>query len=284
MHNDLTDHELLDALAFEVDLNLHRHIGEADGWQPHDLVPWDDGHNFAFLGGTDWEPEQATLSEAAKLALTVGVLAADNLPAYHRELAAYLRIGTWFRWVGRWTAEENRHEILIRNYLMVTRAVDPVELERLRMGHMVAGFSRPPLRLLDVLAEATFDEAAGALRHRNTAALGENPVVTNICERIAADDELQKVFFANLIDAAFRLAPDQTMRAVIGRIDAYRPLTVPLPGGRDCAAALAEAGIYDHAETPALIFQPLLKRWNVFDRTDFGAAGEQARAQLAALV
>ncbi|NEW42290.1 acyl-ACP desaturase [Nocardia cyriacigeorgica] len=283
MQTLLTDRELLESLAVEVELNLRRHIEAADGWQPHDYVPWDDGRNFGFLGGTDWEPDQSELSEVAKLALTVSVLIADNLPSYHREIGKYLRTGSWWRWVGRWTAEENRHEIMIRNYLMVTRAVDPVELERLRMDHMTKGFRRAPLHLLDVLANAAFEEAASAVRHRNTAALNENPIVTSISERIAVDDELQAEFFAALIDAAFAQAPDQTMRAIADRIADFHVPTVALPDGRSSDEVLAEAGIYDPAKEGELVFAPLLKRWNVFDRTDLGQVGEAARAELSDL-
>ncbi|BDT88977.1 acyl-ACP desaturase [Nocardia cyriacigeorgica] len=283
MQTLLTDRELLESLAVEVELNLRRHVEAADGWQPHDYVPWDDGRNFGFLGGIDWEPDQSELGEVAKLALTVSVLIADNLPSYHREIGKYLRTGAWWRWVGRWTAEENRHEIMIRNYLMVTRAVDPVELERLRMDHMTKGFRRPPLHLLDVLANAAFEEAASALRHRNTAALNENPIVTAISERIAVDDELQAEFFANLIAAAFDQVPDQAMRAVADMIAAFHVPTVTLPDGRSSDEVLAEAGIYDPAKEGELVFAPLLQRWNVFTRTDLGEAGEAARAELAHL-
>ncbi|MEV0299274.1 acyl-ACP desaturase [Nocardia sp. NPDC050710] len=283
MQNLLTDRELLEALADEVELNLRRHIEVADGWQPHDYVPWDDGRNFGFLGGTDWEPGQSELSELAELALTVSVLVADNLPSYHREVGKYLRTGSWWRWVGRWTAEENRHEIMIRNYLMVTRSVDPVQLERLRMDHMTKGFRRPALHLLDVLATCAFEEAAAAIRHRNTAALGENKIVTMMAERIAADDELQSIFFADLVAAAFAIAPDQTMRAIADSVAAFHVPSVTLPDGRSSDELLAEAGIYDPAKEGELVFGPLLQRWNVFGRTDLGEAGEAARAELAHL-
>ncbi|MEV2219371.1 acyl-ACP desaturase [Nocardia vinacea] len=283
MQTLLTDRELLASLADEVELNLRRHIAAADGWQPHDYVPWDDGRNFGFLGGIDWEPEQSELSETAELALTVSVLIADNLPSYHREVGKYLRTGSWWRWVGRWTAEENRHEIMIRNYLMVTRSVDPVQLERLRMDHMTKGFRRPALHLLDVLATCAFEEAAAAIRHRNTAALGENKMVTAIAERIARDDELQSIFFADLISAAFGVAPDQTMRAIADSVARFEVPSVTLPDGRSSDDVLAEAGIYDRAKENELVFGPLLERWEFFTRTGLGADGEKARAELAGL-
>lgn len=280
MQNLLTDRELLESLAGEVELNLRRHIAIADGWQPHDYVPWDDGRNFAFLGGTDWEQSQSGLGDIAKLALTVSVLVADNLPSYHREIGKYLRIGAWWRWVGRWTAEENRHEIMIRNYLMVTRAVDPVELERMRMAHMTKGFRRPAMHLLDVLATLTFEETAAAIRHRNTAALQENPLVTAMAERIAADDELQAEFFANLVEAGLAATPDQAMRAIADRIADFEVPSVTLADGRTSDEVLAEAGVYNRADEAELVFKPLLRRWGVFDRTDLGEEGEKARAEL----
>ncbi len=283
VQNVLADRELLETLAAAVESNLTRHIEVAAEWQPHDYVPWADGRNFAFLGGTDWDPAQSELGDTAKLALTVSVLIADNLPSYHREIGKYLRTGPWWRWVGRWTAEENRHEILIRNYLMVTRAVDPIELERMRMAHMTAGFRRPALHLLDVLAAAAFEEAAAAVRHRNTAALGENPIVTMISERIAVDDELQAEFFGNLIAAALDLTPDQTVRAIADQVAAFHVPVVQLADGRTSDEVLAEAGIYDRAREGELVFAPLLERWNIFTRTDFGEEGEKARAELAHL-
>ncbi|GGK48001.1 acyl-ACP desaturase [Nocardia camponoti] len=280
MQKTLTDRELLSELAPVVETNLARHIEVAEGWQPHDLVPWADGRNFEFMGGTDWSPEQSQLSETAALALTVSVLVADNLPSYHRELGKYLRTGPWWRWVGRWTAEENRHEILIRNYLMVSRSVDPVALERARMSHMVAGFNRPSLHLIDVLVASAFEEAAAAVRHRNTAALGENAYVTAIANKLAADDELQAEFFADLVAAALDLVPDQALRAIADQVAAFKVPFVELPGGGSSDTALAAAGIYDPAREGELVFAPLLKRWNVFGRTDLGEAGEAARAEL----
>ncbi|WP_040782476.1 acyl-ACP desaturase [Nocardia pneumoniae] len=283
MQTLLTDRELLESLAVDVELILRKHVDAAEGWQPHDFVPWDNGRNFAFLGGTDWAPEQSELSDTAKLALTVSVLIADNLPSYHREVGKYLRTGAWWRWVGRWTAEENRHEIMIRNYLMVTRAVDPVELERLRMEHMTKGFRRPAMHLLDVLAACAFEEAASAVRHRNIAALQENPQVTAIAERIALDDELQSAVFGDLIAAALDLVPDQTIRAIADRVADFQVPTVTLTDGRSSDEVLAEAGVYDRAKEGELVFAPLLKRWKVFTRTDFGPNGEQARDELAYL-
>ena len=67
----------------------------------------------------------------ARTSLIVNLLTEDNLPSYHHEIATVFgRDGAWGTWVHRWTAEEGRHAIAIRDYLLVTRSVDPVALER----------------------------------------------------------------------------------------------------------------------------------------------------------
>lgn len=78
--------------------------------------------------------------------MITNLLTEDNLPSYHREIAEnFSQDGAWGgTWVGRWTAEENRHGIVMRDYLVVTRAVDPVQLERFRMEHMTNASPPPP--------------------------------------------------------------------------------------------------------------------------------------------
>ncbi|MBJ8343759.1 acyl-ACP desaturase [Antrihabitans sp. YC2-6] len=279
----MNDGALLSALAPVVDDNLRRHVAESVVWEPHDFVPFDEGRNYAFMGGDDWSPEQSTLSDVGKLALSVSLLAADNMPSFHRELAYQLRTGPWWRWVGRWTAEENRHAIVLRNYLVVTRAVDPVELERVRMAHMTANFRYPSMGLLQVLANAAFDETASSIRHRNSAGVVGEPLAASICNRIALDDELQRTFYANILTAALEVVPDQVVRAVADAVKGFRIPLIPLPNNRDSTAELAAAGIYDPTREAELVFAPLLEHWNIFDRTDLGEQGQQAQQELTAL-
>ena len=44
---------------------------------------------------------------------------------------------------------------------------------------------------------------------------------------------------------------------------------------------IAKAGIYDLRIHHDEVLQPVLRFWRVFERSDFGPAGEQARAELA---
>lgn len=68
MARELTQLELLKELAPPVaEENVNRHLKTAKDWNPHDYVPWDEGRNFAALGGVDYDPpEQSQLDEVAK--------------------------------------------------------------------------------------------------------------------------------------------------------------------------------------------------------------------------
>ena len=125
-----------------VEKYMNRHLSVHKPWNPHDYIPWSDGKNFYALGGQDWEPGQSKLTDVAQVAMVQNLMTEDNLPSYHREIAMSFGMdGAWGQWVNRWTAEENRHGIALRDYLLVTRAVDPVELEKLRLEVVNRGFS-----------------------------------------------------------------------------------------------------------------------------------------------
>ena len=135
--SDWTDARLLYALEEVVEKELNRHLKVAKDWMPHEYVPWSDGRNFPgfFEDGEAWDKEQSKVTEVGRIALVVNLLTEDNLPSYHHEIASLFgRDGAWGTWVHRWTAEEGRHGIVMRDYLLASRAVDPDKLEAVPHG------------------------------------------------------------------------------------------------------------------------------------------------------
>ena len=66
--------------------NLSRHIATEELWYAHDYVPFDEGENFAFLGGKDWDSASVTLPKPVTDALEILLITKDNLAGFHREL------------------------------------------------------------------------------------------------------------------------------------------------------------------------------------------------------
>jgi acyl-[acyl-carrier-protein] desaturase len=282
---ELTQLEILRELEPVAEQSLNRHLSMAKEWHPHDYVPWDDGRNFAALGGTDWEPEQSRLGEVARVAMITNLLTEDNLPSYHREIAEHFSMdGAWGTWVGRWTAEENRHGIVIRDYLVITRAVDPVALERARMTHMTNGVHSPDDwgGFLENVAYVTFQELATRVSHRNTGRVCDDPIADRMLQRVALDENLHMIFYRTLCGAGLDLAPDQAIEAITKVLTRFVMPGYGMPDFRRNGALMAKHGIYDLRQHHEDVVLPVLKQWNILERNDFGPRGEQARERLAA--
>jgi acyl-[acyl-carrier-protein] desaturase len=273
---------LLAELEPTVTQNLDRHLGAAKEWMPHEFVPWSQGRDFADLGGEPWSVEQSTLSPIARTALEVNLLTEDNLPSYHREVErAFGRDSAWGTWVNRWTAEEGRHAFCIRDYLLVTRGVDPAELERARMQTMETGFDSGDKPLLHVCAYVSFQELATRISHRNTGRYTEDPIAEQLLARVAMDENLHMIFYRNLVSAALELAPNETLRAIADEVVGFEMPGSIIPGFARKAVQIARAGIYDLRIHHDDVVMPLVRQWGVLDLEGLDADGERARHELA---
>jgi acyl-[acyl-carrier-protein] desaturase len=280
----LTQLQLLTELEPAVGKELDRHLTVAKEWMPHEYIPWTEGSDFdGPLGGQAWNPEQSKVSPTARTALVVNLLTEDNLPSYHREIyQSFGADGAWGTWIGRWTAEEGRHGTAIRDYLLTTRAVDPVALERERMVHMTQGFETAyQLDMLHTLAYVSFQELATRISHRNTGRFTADPFCERLLSRIAVDENLHMVFYRNLLAAALERAPDQTVRAVWEVVEGFQMPGSTIDGFTRRSLTIALAGIYDLRIHRDEVLLPVLKFWKLFDVQGLSGEGEQARDKLA---
>ena len=219
---DPQDLDLLRELEPVVEKYMNRHLSVHKPWNPHDYIPWSDGKNFYALGGQDWEPGQSKLTDVAQVAMVQNLMTEDNLPSYHREIAMSFGMdGAWGQWVNRWTAEENRHGIALRDYLVVTRAIDPVELEKLRLEVVNRGFSPGQNQQGDLLSEnlfdsivyVTFQELATRVSHRNTGKACNEPIADQLLAKISQDENLHMIFYRDVTEAGLEIEPNKAMHA-----------------------------------------------------------------------
>jgi acyl-[acyl-carrier-protein] desaturase len=293
MSGQLTDLQLLHELEPLVETYLNRHLSMHKPWNPHDYIPWSDGSNFRALGGQEWEPGQSKLSDVAQVAMVQNLVTEDNLPSYHREIAMNMGMdGAWGQWVNRWTAEENRHGIALRDYLMVTRAVDPVELERLRIEVVTRGFSPGQNTQGDSFAESvtdsviyvSFQELATRISHRNTGKACNDPLADQLLAKISADENLHMIFYRDITAAAFDLAPNQAMRSLHMVLRNFRMPGFSVPEFRRKAVIIAVGGVYDIGIHLNEVVLPVLKKWRIFEREDFTGQAAWMRDDLGTLM
>ena len=293
MAQDLTDLQLLHELEPVVESNINRHLSMRKDWNPHDYIPWADGKNYYALGGQDWDPEQSKLSEVAQTAMLQNLLTEDNLPSYHREIAMNFSMdGPWGWWVNRWTAEENRHGIALRDYLVVTRAIDPVELEQLRLEQVTRGFSpgQGPQgemfaeSLFDSVLYVTFQELATRVSHRNTGKACEETVADQLLQRVSADENLHMIFYRDVSAAGIDIAPNQAMKSLHRVLRNFKMPGYTVPEFRRKAVIIAVGGVYDPRIHLDDVVMPVLKKWRIFEREDFTGEAAAMRDDLGKLI
>jgi acyl-[acyl-carrier-protein] desaturase len=280
----MTQTALLRELDQVVVGELNRHESVAREWFPHQYVPWSEGRNFdGPMGGEAWRESESGISDVARSALIVNLLTEDNLPSYHHEIALIFgRDAAWGEWVHRWTAEEGRHATAMRDYMLATRMVDPVALERFRMQHMSAGYeSAHSGELMSSLAYVSFQELATRVSHRNTGTFTKDPMCERLLTRIAADENLHMIFYRNLMAAALQISPDQAMVAILDVVKNFEMPGAGIPGFQRKAVEMAVEGIYDLRQHKDEVLEPVLRFWKVFELEGLSEQGEAARTELA---
>src|SRR5262245_50560171 len=152
----MDDCELLAELGpAAVDL-LDRHLATAREWFPHELIAWT----------RPAKGRNGELPPGVRSALLVNLLTEDNLPFY---FAGILRqLGSedpWWTWLRRWTAEEMRHATVLRDYVVVTGALDLRQLERTRMAHVCASQIPTAAGAAEAFVYLTLQERATRIAH-----------------------------------------------------------------------------------------------------------------------
>ncbi len=276
-----TNEQILYELMPTVERALDRHVSAAVSWMPHDYVPYEEGRNFV---EEPWQPSDSRLPDVAQTALEVNLLTEDNLPYYH--LALWQTFGNeeaWGEWVRRWTAEEGRHSIVIRDYLTVTRGVDPKALEQGRMDQALRGWyphfaEQGPL---DGVVFTTIQELATRISHRNTGALTDDPTAEKLCARVATDENLHYVFYRDMASNVLELDPSEMVMAMHRQILNFAMPGAGIPGFREKAKAMAQAGIYNLRIHLDQVLRPILeKHWRVGELPNLTDAAKKALEEI----
>lgn len=272
----MNDTALLHELLPAVEALAERHISSSKEWFPHELVPWSRGRDFE--PGVEWDPNEYPLPDAVRSALFVNLLTEDNLPYYFSTIDRVFGGEAWGVWARRWTAEENRHSMVIRDWLTVTRAIDPLCLERARMHQMSGGVVPEPETVPECLVYVTLQELATRVSHFNTGKLLNDPDGTKIMDRVAADENLHYLFYRGMTDAALEFDPSAVVCAIESQVRTFEMPGTGILGFAAHASAIAAAGIYDFLIHHDKVLMPVvLRHWKIDQLEGLTPEAERAR-------
>ena len=149
-------------------------------------------------------------------ALVPNLLAEDNLPYYHFSIASqFPKDSPIGRWTRRWTAEENQHAIVIRDYLMISRNCDPVALEDDRVATISKGWDAPWTDPIDIFVYTSAQELATRVSHRNTGMKADDETAYEIMKRVAADENYHYIFYKGIVTAMMQHDPSACVQSML---------------------------------------------------------------------
>ncbi len=274
---------LLSELRPTFDQLLNRHLAASKEWFPHEMVPWSRGRDY--VPGDPWDPDEFPLPDPVRRALLLNLLTEDNLPYYFSTINRIFSTEAFDVWTRRWTAEEMRHGIVIRDWLMITRAIDAVELERGRMAQVSTGQTPQPASIPDAVVYLCLQELATRISHRNTGKLLDDPIGYDVMARVAADENLHYLFYRDLGSAALAVDPSAMVLAIERQVREFEMPGTGIPGFAEHAAVIAKAGIYDLGLHHDQILVPvILRHWKLTDLDGLSPEAEAARERLVSFI
>jgi acyl-[acyl-carrier-protein] desaturase len=263
---------------------MQRHRDSRKLWMPSDLMPADEQSD------TDTDAELAALRERARglpdgvrVALALNLLTEEGLPHFHRLVAMYMGYeGVWAEWNNLWTAEEDRHGCVLRDYVRDARLFKLRALEVMQYQYIESGFNPAwqddPYRLL---AYTSLQEKATQIAHSNAGRIAGQyePKLQKILAHISADESRHYVFYRDSFGAVLDADPDRALAALAAVAPALAMPGHNIDGYAQMSEVERRSGIYGPREYLKLV-EELIRHWSI-DRLDgLSALGRSAQDKI----
>ncbi len=222
-------------------------------------------------------------------AFLVNLLTEDNLPHYtHKSMVIAGGSDALVEWVQEWTAEEDAHGVLMRDYALLSGliadggVIDHATYLAGRTSQLRHGTEVDPPSSYHAFAYLTLQEHLTKEAHNGLSWLLDRAGRTAL-RPVAGDEQNHYEFYLALSGAALAIDPDA---ALIGIRDAYTSFEMPgrvgIPGFDDLALVIGVAGVFDLA-TIAGSMRTIATKLGIGDVAPITDAGRRAQAELLAL-
>ena len=258
------DSRLVHELADTAEELINQHDKVARKWDPQDVVPWENAINYNPT--IEWSPDIYPLEQGVRSALYINELTEINLPYYTNTLLKHAPDGhPLTEWSRRWTAEEWRHSDAILNWIRLTGAYNPHEMEIGRVAQMKSGDVPQPDSTIELICYTIMQELATAVAHRNTAKhLDKELGGKKMLGIVAGDEMLHHRFYLELGKAALQIDPDTMMIAFKNQYIGFDMPGQSIPNFALHAQAIAKADIYSEKHFHEDVVMPVIKELGLF--------------------
>ncbi len=276
--------EVLKHLEQKVKLWMEDHINKRKLWFSSDFLPADEKMNDdQEMNIKSLRDRTKSLKDEVRVAVALNLLTEEGLPHFHRLIAQYLGDKSfWSKWNNMWTAEEDRHGAILRDYVRDARLFSFREVELMQFHYIESGFNpdwdKDPYK---VFVYTTLQERATQFSHKNTGTIaGENePLLNGILNSIAADEAKHFTFYRNVFKEILKLDPN---RALISASDIMPAIDMPghsMPNFRDMADVVRRVGIYGPLDYKKIV-EEAIKFWEIDLITGLNELAQKAQEKI----
>jgi acyl-[acyl-carrier-protein] desaturase len=264
---------------------IEKHESKRELWFPSEFLP---------AGESDLDSQAANrlqdlargLPDSVRVALTVNILTEEGLPHFHRLISDNLGSRTfWSLWNKLWTAEEDRHGNILRDYVRDSRLLNFRFLERLQFDYIRSGFNPDwggdPYK---IFIYTTCQEKATQISHLNTGKLAadQEPLLYSIAQKIAQDESKHYSFYMQVFKEILSRDPNQALESASSIMPSIDMPGISISNFNEYADVIRRAGIYGPRDYKKII-ENLISIWNIDVLSYLNDVGRKAQEKIMAI-
>lgn len=276
--------EVLAELEPIVDKLMEKHKKRRKMWFPSDFIPSDekmDDNQHRILAKL--RDRARSISDSVRVSLAMNLLTEEGLPHFHRMLATYLESNSfWHKWNYMWTAEEDRHGCVLRDYVRDSRLFKFRHIEMMQYAYLETGFTpswdKDPYR---VFVYTSLQERATQISHKNTGkqAGEEEPLLRGILNSIASDEAKHFNFYRNIFKAILEIDPNRALQSALSILPSIDMPGISMPNFNNMADIIRRVGIYGPWDYKDIV-QEAIDYWKIDLLTGLNEAGRKAQEKI----
>jgi len=276
--------EVLTELEQKVKEWMEAHLSKRKLWFSSDFLPADEKN--------DDDDEKIIqklrdrvrgIKDSARVAIGLNLITEEGLPHFHRLLSKYLGDDSfWSKWNNMWTAEEDRHGGILRDYARDSRLFNFSRLEQMQYVYLERGFEpdwdKDPYR---VFVYTTLQERATQFSHKNTGSyIGEDePLINGILNNISADEAKHYTFYRNVFKEILKIDPNRALQSALKILPAIDMPGISAPNFREMADVIRRAKIYGPRHYKKIV-EEAISFWNIEVLEGLNEAGRKAQDKI----
>ncbi len=275
--------EVLGDLEEVVKDLIAKHESKRELWYPSDLLPADQDHSIDDKKLAELRDRAREIPDNARVAVALNILTEEGLPHFHRLIAENLGSSTfWNNWNGLWTAEEDRHGNILRDYVRDTRLLNFSVLERLQFNYIRSGFhptwTGDPYK---VFVYTTCQEKATQVSHLNTGKLAfqKEPLLDSITQKIAQDESRHYAFYMSIFKEILQRDPNTALESASAIMPSIDMPGISIVNFNEYADVVRRSGIYGPRDFMKII-ENLITHWNIDVLGNLNELGRKAQEKI----